>query len=645
MHASELNRSRNTKKNVLQVILDEPTLFAEKSLGSVMVRGEVVVHFSNDTPIQGPIELVFEGIQRFQTWPEIMKNRPLGNPIETKIQTIELSLPPPNSNGIMPAGIQRFPFEFPIPASLPATILIQNRIEILYRVSATLLRSFQADQLNHTTFVNWIAKSYQSNSKKKYTHSTPLRIIRPVQSIISERPIINQHSSQNAITSTTSVEIAHSLDNALNSTSSNFLQMASLNDDALVSENNLNSLWNRCNLSEYEGLDMQYDQFSLFLAGKTTSNFSKPIDSLHTVHGIRYKIGIDRTAIVLGTSVGIEVMIEPTFCEVKIRSILLNITEKRRYKMKIPADHSWDVRSSETRTSQEEARMILKWAYSYQTKGDRNKSEGKEKISATSPDHIGCNFVHHHSEDYATMAYFEPSSPSDPSSKLFFNRKGFTKQTRNSKTHLMSEIDASSSYLSSTDQELMNLKELNHTIKPGEYFGGRFVMPVPGCDSILHPSMDFGSIKIKHWLQLTVILECNGKVFEVDLESPMHMLDCQLVAADDEKHTILLPPPPSYQAEESSRYHQSPDITSTFWEQREPITYTSSWGKLLPCPCELRKTQKNTKYGYEKLKNNYNTANAMLSRGNDDHNSQTKPDTHTPSLLHEWGPPPCYPTE
>ena len=69
MHASELNRSKNIKKNVLQVILDEPTLFAEKSLGSVMVRGEVVVHFSNDTPIQGPIELVFEGIQRFQTWP------------------------------------------------------------------------------------------------------------------------------------------------------------------------------------------------------------------------------------------------------------------------------------------------------------------------------------------------------------------------------------------------------------------------------------------------------------------------------------------------------------------------------------------------------------------------------------------------
>ncbi|EIE79895.1 hypothetical protein RO3G_04600 [Rhizopus delemar RA 99-880] len=37
-----------------------------------MVRGEVVVHFSNDTPIQGPIELVFEGIQRFQTWPDLL---------------------------------------------------------------------------------------------------------------------------------------------------------------------------------------------------------------------------------------------------------------------------------------------------------------------------------------------------------------------------------------------------------------------------------------------------------------------------------------------------------------------------------------------------------------------------------------------
>ncbi|EIE79894.1 hypothetical protein RO3G_04599 [Rhizopus delemar RA 99-880] len=412
-----------------------------------------------------------------------------------------------------------------------------------------------------------------------------------------------------------------------------------------MSENNLNLFWNRCDLSEYEGLDMQYDQLSLSLAGKTTSNFSKPIDSLQTVHGIRYKIGVDRTAIVLGTSVGIEVMIEPTFCEAKIRSILLNITEKRRYEMKIPADHSWDARSSETRTSQEEAKMILKWAYNYQIKGDRNKSEPKENVSVTTPDYIGSNFVHHHSEDYATMTCFEVPSSGDPSSKLFFNKKGFPKQTRNFKPHVTSEIDASSSYFSSTGQELMNLKELNHTIKPGEYFGGRFIMPVPGCDSILHPSMDFGSIKIKHWLQLTVNLECDSKVFEVNLESPMHMLDCQLVAADDEKHTIVLPPPPSYQAEESSRYHQSPDIASTFWEQREPITYTSSWGKLLPCPCELRKTQKNTKYGYEKLKNNYNTASAILSSKNDDNNSQTKPEISTPSLLHEWGPPPCYSTE
>lgn len=69
MRVSESNKLHNFKKNVLRVVLDECRLFVEESYGSVMVRGEVVVNFSKDTPLQGPIELVFEGIQRFQTWP------------------------------------------------------------------------------------------------------------------------------------------------------------------------------------------------------------------------------------------------------------------------------------------------------------------------------------------------------------------------------------------------------------------------------------------------------------------------------------------------------------------------------------------------------------------------------------------------
>jgi hypothetical protein len=57
------------KSEILRVVLDERRLYIEETLGSVMVRGEVIVNFPRDTPIQGPIELIFEGIQRYQTWP------------------------------------------------------------------------------------------------------------------------------------------------------------------------------------------------------------------------------------------------------------------------------------------------------------------------------------------------------------------------------------------------------------------------------------------------------------------------------------------------------------------------------------------------------------------------------------------------
>jgi hypothetical protein len=56
------------KKDVLRVVLDQPRLFIEKT-GSAMVRGEVFVHFLKDTQIQGPIELLFEGVQNYQLWP------------------------------------------------------------------------------------------------------------------------------------------------------------------------------------------------------------------------------------------------------------------------------------------------------------------------------------------------------------------------------------------------------------------------------------------------------------------------------------------------------------------------------------------------------------------------------------------------
>lgn len=59
----------NAKNEVLRVVLDEPRIYLEESLGSVMIRGEVIVNFQKDTYIQGPIDLVFEGIQRFHPWP------------------------------------------------------------------------------------------------------------------------------------------------------------------------------------------------------------------------------------------------------------------------------------------------------------------------------------------------------------------------------------------------------------------------------------------------------------------------------------------------------------------------------------------------------------------------------------------------
>jgi hypothetical protein len=69
MHLSHHHTITSTKKEILKVVLDEPRLYVEESLGSVMVRGEVIVNFPKDTQIQGPIELLFEGIQRFHPWP------------------------------------------------------------------------------------------------------------------------------------------------------------------------------------------------------------------------------------------------------------------------------------------------------------------------------------------------------------------------------------------------------------------------------------------------------------------------------------------------------------------------------------------------------------------------------------------------
>lgn len=68
MH-SPITRTKHHKIEVLRVVLDEPRIYMEESLGSVMVRGEVIANFPKDTPIRGPIELLFEGVQKFEIWP------------------------------------------------------------------------------------------------------------------------------------------------------------------------------------------------------------------------------------------------------------------------------------------------------------------------------------------------------------------------------------------------------------------------------------------------------------------------------------------------------------------------------------------------------------------------------------------------
>jgi hypothetical protein len=61
--------SINSNKEQLRLLVDQRIIYTRDSLGSVMIRGEVIVNFPKDTMIVGTIQLVFEGIQRYYTWP------------------------------------------------------------------------------------------------------------------------------------------------------------------------------------------------------------------------------------------------------------------------------------------------------------------------------------------------------------------------------------------------------------------------------------------------------------------------------------------------------------------------------------------------------------------------------------------------
>ncbi|OAD07752.1 hypothetical protein MUCCIDRAFT_154749 [Mucor lusitanicus CBS 277.49] len=155
---------------------------------------------------------------------------------------------------------------------------------------------------------------------------------------------------------------------------------------------------------------------------------------------------------------------------------------------------------------------------------------------------------------------------------------------------------------------------------------------------------------MSHWMQLVVTIECNGKAFDLLLDSPARILDCRLVA-DDECQTVL-PPPPSYQPGDGHLYHENNWSQSTFWEQREPITFVSGWGSCVPCPCEYKKLKAMnaaaaTAAAKKPLINTDINANAakiasISKNKNNNHTQSTATDSCPSSHLPEWGPPPCY---
>ncbi|KAL7322009.1 hypothetical protein PS15p_212103 [Mucor circinelloides] len=632
----------SAKKEVVKVVLDEPRLYVEESLGSVMVRGEVIVNFPKDTQIQGPIELLFEGIQRFHPWPLIMRGTPTGSPIETKLQVIELSLLPPNTKGIMPAGIQRFPFEFPIPASLPTSVYIKDRLEIFYQMSATLRRSSQADFHLHSESavnpINWIDWARRNTTfKKKYTACSPLRIVRAMESIVSNG-LTTSNTNTPAIPPTSQIAQEEQEQEAEQETTAT---STGQQQDILP--------WNRRGLDSYQGTyDEQHDQLAFSFAGRSSGNLNQPIHTLNGVQGIRYKIGVDRTAIALGTSIGVELMIEPVCEDAIIKSVVLKVTESRRYAMKVPAGHTWDVNTPETKRTNECVTMVLKWAYGYKVEDEEDESRvHKQTKSSTSSAKKGERYLRQRVENSQYLAYFDPPQPGCPEGKQFLNSTfDRTKKCIADSSLMQTQEHESSS--STADRDMLNLKELNQPVKVGEYFGGRFVVPVPDCSNILHPSMDYESIKMSHWMQLIVTIECNGKTFDLLLDSPARILDCRLVA-DDECQTVL-PPPPSYQPGDGHLYHENNWSQSTFWEQREPITFVSGWGSCVPCPCEYKKLKamNNAKKPLStKMNTNTTTKTISINKNKRSSGSNTTasnaateacPSAHLP----EWGPPPCY---
>lgn len=562
-----------------------------------------------------------------------MKGAALGAPIETKLQVTELSLLPPNAKGLMPAGVQRFPFEFPIPASLPTSVDILNRLDIFYQLTATLRRTSHTNDRSSpqdtANPMSWIDRARHSNSKKKYIAVQSMRIVRAMGSIVNAGLLNNTSTDQTPSTPALTPALSTEEDSL-----TNFSELPPNNRHLSASP----LPWNRRGLDGYQSShDEQHDQFAFSLAGRSSGNLTQPLHSLSEVQGIRYKIGIDRTAIALGTSIGIELMIEPLYKNAVVKSVLLKISESRKYAMKVPSDHTWSSCRPSTKTLTEGAKMVLKWAYGYEFENEEEESMVHPIKKITDKGKQSERYVRHRTANSQYLAYFDPPQPGCESSKTFLNSTFECSKNKRPSIECNSQEQEleTSSCAASNNRKMMNMKELNQPIRVGEYFGGRFVMPVPDCSSILHPSMEYESIKIHHWVQLVVAIECNGKTFALTLDSPGRMLDCRLVAADDECQTIL-PPPPKYQPGDGTLNNWT---QSTFWEQREPITSVNGWGACVPCPCIQKK--------YSALQKAHNLSSSKTTNGKRSMKASNNDLTVTdnsclPSNLPEWGPPPCY---
>ncbi|CAO3595007.1 unnamed protein product [Absidia cylindrospora] len=291
------------------------------------------------------------------------------------------------------------------------------------------------------------------------------------------------------------------------STSSSSASLSSSSESGVVTP--YYDMWTQYN--NRLSLDEQHDQLVHSMGGRTTDNYSRPLHALTKEHGVRYKLSVDRTAIALGTTVGLEVVLQPTQVRTTVRSIFLGIEEKRTYKMNIPGRHSvLSASPAETRKRSESNKTTLKWAHGYPIPPKDGISmnfgdfPGIDAVGSTDSKknitHLGQQYSHDIS-DCKTLRQLDQPFYRQQQQQHQHQQNDDT--TTNSATSalgkhsmtasILSAINPSSSAAASTSKKstdnstttnggLMDLKLLNHDIELGEYFEGQFVLPVPPCN-------------------------------------------------------------------------------------------------------------------------------------------------------------------